>query len=70
MRAETIEQYHVIEYIKKNFREDKIYINLIDRCTIQVIDFNNDTILFRYDKNYNQIEIIDDEKKIKDIRTK
>lgn len=48
MRANTIEQYKVLEFIKQNFETDIISIELIDRFTVKVTDNKGDSLYFVY----------------------
>jgi len=48
MRANTIEQYKVLEFIKKNFETDNISIELIDKSTVKVTDSKGDSLNFVY----------------------
>ncbi|SHI84050.1 hypothetical protein [Lutispora thermophila] len=48
MRANTIEQYKVLEFIKKNFETDNILIELIDKSTVKVTDNKGDSLHLVY----------------------
>ena len=66
-QVETINQYRVLDYLKKNLNIFSFEIFLYDRNTINVIDCENKEAYFRYDDDkkavlffVEEIEKIDD----------
>lgn len=48
IKVNTIEQFHIIQEIKKHFDMDEITLELVDKNTITVTDKNEDSITFIY----------------------
>ena len=48
MKVDTVEQYHVMQFIKDNFNMEYITTELIDRYTIEVEDRTGEKIKFIY----------------------
>lgn len=48
IKANTIEQFKVLEYIQKNFQIDKITITILDNTTLKVTDANNESLKFKW----------------------
>lgn len=59
-RVDTISQYHILDYLKKNLNVDEFKIYLIDRDHIRVVDKENDCLYFNYDKNTKEITYQDE----------
>lgn len=59
-RVDTISQYHILDYLKKNLNVDEFKIYLIDRDNIRVVDKENDCLYFNYDKNTKEITYHDE----------
>lgn len=38
MRAETVEQYHILKWLENNFVTDLLKIKLVDRYTVKIRD--------------------------------
>lgn len=51
MKAKTIEQYKILEYIKEHFYIEKIKMELIDNTTVKVTDQEGATLNFYYKDN-------------------
>lgn len=49
MRVNTVEQFKVLEFIKKNFDMNYITLELIDRYTIEVEDRTGEKMKFKYE---------------------
>ena len=48
MKANTVEQFKILEYIDKNFNiTEEIKINLIDRNTVKITD-STTSLIFTY----------------------
>lgn len=55
MKADTIEQFKIIEYLKKNNVDFNYFdIELIDRYNVKITDRKGESILFTY--NNGKIE--------------
>jgi len=51
MKAKTIEQYHILEWLKKHFLMVHINVELLDRNHIKITDTNNDVAIITYNKD-------------------
>ena len=47
-QVDTIEQFKVLAYLKKQFNTDEVNLYLLDRFTIKLVDKNNDIGYFKY----------------------
>lgn len=54
-RVDTISQYKILDYLKKNLNIDEFKIYLVDRDNIKVIDRTDDVLYFHYDGNTKEI---------------
>lgn len=59
--VETINQFKVLEYLKKNLDVYSFQIFLYDKDTIKVIDRNEEQAYFRYDKDTKDVLFIENE---------
>jgi hypothetical protein len=48
MKVNTVEQYHVIEFIKQHFDMDSITVSEVNRNTLKVIDQTGEEMNFYY----------------------
>ena len=60
-RVETINQYRVLDYLKKNLNILSFEIFLYDRNTIKVIDCENIEAYFRYDYDKKSVLFLEEE---------
>lgn len=60
-RVETINQYKVLDYLKKNLNIFSFEIFLYDRDTIKIIDCKNKEAYFRYDDNKKEVLFLEEE---------
>ncbi len=58
--VDTINQYKVLEYLKNNLNIFEFFIFLYDKDTIKVIDKNNCTGYFQYDKNKDDVKFTEE----------
>jgi len=49
--VDTINQYKVLQYLKKNLNIYEFNIYLYDASTIKVVDKKEDTLLFKFENN-------------------
>lgn len=56
MKAKTVEQFKVIQYINDNFEKGSLKLTLIDRFTIKAEDSTGDSIIFYYDNESKEIK--------------
>lgn len=49
--VDTINQYKVLQYLKKNLNVYEFNIYLYDASTIKVVDIKEDTLLFKFENN-------------------
>lgn len=62
-QVDTIEQFKVLTYLKKQLSIQEFKVYLIDRYTIKAIDRNNDTGYFKYNSKTKLVDFY--EKNIK-----
>lgn len=62
-QVDTIEQFKVLDYLKKQLSIDEFNVFLIDRFTIKVIDKNNEQGYFKYNSKTKSVDFY--EKNIK-----
>ena len=60
-QVETINQYRVLDYLKKNLNIFSFEIFLYDRDTIKVIDCENNEAYFRYDDDKKAVLFLEKE---------
>lgn len=48
-RVDTISQYYILDYLKKNINIDKFEVYLVNRDNIKVVDKENKHLYFNYD---------------------
>lgn len=54
-KVNTIPQYYILVYLKKNLNINEFKIYLINRNNIKVVDNTNDTLYFNCDDNTREI---------------
>lgn len=59
--VETINQYKVLDYLKKNLNVFSFEIFLYDKDTIKVIDNEEQQAYFRYDENKKDVLFLEEE---------
>lgn len=64
-QVDTIEQFKVIVYLKKQFNTDEVNLYLLDRFTIRLVDKNNDIGYFKYNSRTKSVDFYE-----KNIKTK
>lgn len=47
-KVETIPQYYILDYLKRNINVDEFKIYLVNYNTLKVIDKENDYLYFKY----------------------
>lgn len=62
-QVDTIEQFKVLSYLKRQLSIDEFVVYLIDRFTIKVVDKNKEQGYFKYNKQTNLVDFY--EKNIK-----
>lgn len=62
-QVDTIEQFKVLAYIKREFNTDEINLYLLDRFTIKLVDKNNAVGYFKYNSKTKSVDFY--EKNIK-----
>ncbi len=60
-RVETINQYKVLEYLKKNLNIYEFEIFLYDKDTIKVIDLENKQAYFKYDEDKKEVLFLEED---------
>lgn len=41
MKAETVEQFYILQWLEANFETELLEIKLVDRCNVKIKDANN-----------------------------
>ncbi len=59
-RVETINQYKVLEYLKKNLNIYEFELYLYDKNTIKVRDINDEVAYFEYQEETKEILFIEE----------
>ena len=54
-KVDTISQYHILDYLKKNLNVDEFKIYLVDRDHIKVIDKEDKHLYFNYDFSTKEV---------------
>lgn len=55
-QVDTIEQFKVLTYLKREFYTDEIKLYLLDRFTIKLVDKNNEVGYFKYNSKTKSID--------------
>lgn len=58
--VDTIPQYYILDYLKKNLNINEFEIYIIDRYNLKVIDKEDNHLYFNYDKDTKEITYQDD----------
>ena len=61
-QVETIEQYHILQYLSKEFCLEEVNLYIVNLNTICLKDKNNDEMFFEYDKENKKVFYYDTEK--------
>lgn len=69
-QVNTIEQFKVLAYLKKQFNTDEVNLYLLDRFTIKLVDKNNDVGYFKYNSKTKSVDFYEKVLKIKKERDK
>ena len=69
-QVNTIEQFKVLAYLKKQFNTDEFNLYLLDRFTIKLVDKNNDIGYFKYNSKTKSVDFYEKVLKIKKERDK
>lgn len=59
-RVDTISQYKILDYLKKNLNINEFQIYLVDHDNIKVIDKENCHLYFNYDSSTKEITYQDE----------
>ena len=49
MKVNTVEQFKVLQFLRKNFEIELFGLELIDRYSIKVTDSTGDKMIFKWD---------------------
>ena len=55
-QVNTIEQFKVLAYLKREFNTDSVKLFLVDRFTIKLVDKNNDVGYFKYNSKTKSVD--------------
>ena len=64
-RVDTIPQYYILDYLKKNLNISEFKVYLVDRNNIKVVDKTNDSLYFSCEDNTREITYQNEIKEIK-----
>ena len=59
-RVDTISQYHILDYLKKNLKLDEFKIYLVNRDNIKVVDKEDNYLYFNYDSHAKKVTYQDE----------
>lgn len=62
-QVNTVEQFKVLAYLKKQFNLDEVSLYLMDRFTIKLIDKNNDVGYFKYNNKTKSVDFYEKNRK-------
>ena len=63
-RVNTIPQYYILDYLKKNLDINEFKVYLVNRNNIKVVDKTNDSLLFSCDDQTREVTYQDEIKEI------
>lgn len=66
-QVDTIEQFKVLTYLKKQLSIDEFVVYLIDRFTIKVIDKNKEQGYFKYNNKTKTVDFYEKNIKNKEV---
>lgn len=58
-QVDTISQYKMLEYLKKNLNINEFKVYLVDRDTIKVLDKEDKQLFFKYNKDIKEVSYQD-----------
>lgn len=58
--VDTIPQYYILDYLKKNLNINEFEVYIIDHYNLKVIDKEDNHLYFNYDKDTKEITYQDD----------
>lgn len=64
-QVQTVEQYKVLAYLKKEFDLNEVNLYLIDRYTIKLVDKWNKTLYFKYNSQTKTVDFYEKNRKNK-----
>ncbi len=53
IKANTVEQYHILKWLEQNFHIDALRITLIDKAAVRIEDRNGETATVKYNGKDN-----------------
>ena len=59
-RVDTISQYHILDYLKKNLNINEFQIYLVNRDNIKVVDKEDNYLYFNYDSSTKEVTYQDE----------
>ena len=58
--VDTIPQFYILDYLKKNLNINEFKIYIVDRNNLKVIDKENNHLYFNYDETTKEISYFED----------
>ena len=65
-QVQTVQQFKVLAYLKKEFNLDKVSLYLIDRYTIKLVDAFNKVVYFKYNSQTKEVDFYEKNQKNKE----
>lgn len=59
-QVNTISQYKILEYLKKNLNINEFKVYLVDRDTIKVLDKEDKQLFFKYNQDTKEVSYQDE----------
>lgn len=59
-RVDTISQYHILDYLKKNLNINEFQVYIVNRDNMKVVDKENDYLYFSYDSKNKEVTYQDE----------
>ncbi len=66
-QVDTIEQFKVLDYLKREFNTDEVSLYLLDRYTIKLTDKNNEIGYFKYNYKTKSVDFCEKNIKNKEV---
>lgn len=63
-RVDTINQYKVLQYLKKNLNINSFDVYLFDKNTIKIIDSNDEIGYFEFNEDTKEVSFFEEEKNL------
>lgn len=58
LKANTVEQLHILRFLQENFYIDALKIELLDRNKVKITDSTGESAEFAYNKTLGRVEML------------